>query len=607
MAVSSIEYTVGKPMRGTRWVVRGKLGRGGMGLVLDVVKEGVIQGAMKVLHPHFAKLPEFAARFLEEVKVTARLKHVNIVQVLDFDRLEDGTPFMVMERLQGRTLGAALRETRQAGKCWTAANAYNVASQVSEGLYRAHSHLPSIVHRDIKPENLFLHRAESSVDSVVKVMDFGVAAAAGDREERRVGTPRYMAPEQVTGAAVSPQTDQYALGLVIYEMLTGRLPWDLAGRDASGLADVRRRAPPAPPSWFCPWLPERMEAALLKALSKDPAARHDTVHGLMFELRGLQSVEDPSGADDTNSTVPTVGTLAEGPETLDRMSVPPVEGGSLELFHSVGESGISVQFTEPPERPARAASSAPPEEPAGVTQEVRSAAQPPKAVAAPRTGSADRAQATAQAAASLSPHTPMSGESRIGFKSRGKVTRRGARTAALALVVTGAAALASAGFAGFSRGFGAKEARPTGSRTPGEGLEASALAREPGSPRNEVPSARESSVEVAAPAWLALPPTVAEAAALPREGGAGVAAARKPTSPAARPTAAARIAAPEPGVRDDGFDELYVPREGGAGVAAARKPVPPAARPAAAARIAAPKPSIPDDGRDELYEPPEAR
>jgi len=313
-AARSIKYTVGKPMPGTRWVVRGKLGQGGMGLVLHVVKEGVIQGAMKVLHPHFAKLPEFAARFLDEVKVTARLQHRHIVQVLDFDRLGDGTPFMVMERLQGRTLGAALREARQAGKSWTAANAYTVASQVAEGLYRAHSHVPSIVHRDVKPDNLYLHRAESSFDSIVKVMDFGVAAVVGEREQRAIGTPRYMAPEQVTGAALSPQTDQYALGLVIYEMLTGRLPWDLGGRDALALAEERRRVAPAPPSRFCPWLPERMEAALLKALSQDPAARHDTVHGLMFELRGLQSVNDrsPSGADDNHSTVPMVGTLAEG-------------------------------------------------------------------------------------------------------------------------------------------------------------------------------------------------------------------------------------------------------------------------------------------------------
>src|ERR1035438_1682251 len=125
-----------------------------------------------------------------------------------------------------------------------------------------------------------------------------------------------------------------------------------------------------------------MEAALLKALSQDPAARHDTVHGLMFELRGLQSVNDrsTSGADDNHSTVPMVGTLAErgsmvrdDQETLVRMSVPPVEGRSLEPFETLGESGISVRITEHPC-----------EEPSVVTQEVALAAQTPKAVAAPR-------------------------------------------------------------------------------------------------------------------------------------------------------------------------------------------------------------------------------
>jgi serine/threonine-protein kinase len=141
-AASSIEYRVGEPMPGTKWVVRGKLGRGGMGLVLDVVKGNWIRGAMKVLLPPFAKVPEFAERFLDEVKVTAQLQHPNIVQVLDFDRLEDGTPFFVMERLRGRTLGAALRDTGQLGKAWTAANTHAVAAQVWEGLYRAHAHVP---------------------------------------------------------------------------------------------------------------------------------------------------------------------------------------------------------------------------------------------------------------------------------------------------------------------------------------------------------------------------------------------------------------------------------------------------------------------------------
>jgi eukaryotic-like serine/threonine-protein kinase len=309
-APSSVDYAIGEPMPGTKWVVRGTLGQGGMGIVLDVEKERLIRGAMKVLLPPFAKVPEFAARFLAEVKVTARLQHPSIVQVLDFDRLADGTPFMVMERLRGRTLRAALRETRQRGTLWTAANTYAVAAQTAEGLYRAHSLEPSIVHRDVKPENIFLHRRGASSDVVVKVMDFGVAAVVGERDRQSIGTPRYMAPEQVEGGELSPQTDQYALALVVYEMLTGRLPWDVNVQDRKALAEAHRHAPPTPASRFCRWLPPRMDAALLKALSKDPRARHDTLHGLMFELRGLQWIDRSGMTGDANTTDP--GALAEG-------------------------------------------------------------------------------------------------------------------------------------------------------------------------------------------------------------------------------------------------------------------------------------------------------
>jgi serine/threonine protein kinase len=346
----SVEYPLGEPMRGTKWVVRGKLGQGGMGVVLDVVKANLIPGAMKVLHPSFAKLPEFAERFLEEVRVTARLQHPNIVQVLDFDRLADGTPFMVMERLRGRTLRAALRETRQRGKIWSPANTYAVAAQVCEGLSRAHT-LP-IVHRDVKPENIYLHRTEGSQDSVVKIMDFGVAAVVGQRDRNQIGTPRYMAPEQLMGDRVSPQTDQYALGLVIYEMLTGRLPWDVDVRDVSAMVKVHVLVAPMPPSTFCAWLPERIDAAILRALSKQPGARHENLHQLLFELRALQSSEQaPTSTADVHSTDPMVGTLSEGfasakddPDTLGEMSTPPLEGHVASVPELT--SGFEIEFSQ---------------------------------------------------------------------------------------------------------------------------------------------------------------------------------------------------------------------------------------------------------------------
>jgi serine/threonine protein kinase len=346
----SIEYPLGQPMPGTKWVVHGTLGQGGMGIVLDVVKARLIRGAMKVLHPSFAKMPEFAERFLDEVKFTAQLQHPNIVQVLDFDRLDDGTPFMVMERLRGRTLRAALRETRQRGMAWAPANTYAVAAQMCEGLSRAHSHARAIVHRDVKPENIYLHRPEGSLESVVKVMDFGVAAVVGQRDRGQIGTPRYMAPEQLRGDGVSSQTDQYALALVVYEMLTGRLPWDVDVRDVSAMAKVHLSVPPSRASTFCSWVPEGIDDAILKALSKDPAARHESVHRLLFELRALQRIDRSSdNTTDAASTYPMVGTLADGdlaqpeePDTEAKMSQSPPAGPVASVSDFTGGAGFDV-------------------------------------------------------------------------------------------------------------------------------------------------------------------------------------------------------------------------------------------------------------------------
>jgi len=349
----SIEYPLGQPMPGTKWVVHGKLGQGGMGIVLDVMKARLIPGAMKVLHPSFARMPEFADRFLEEVKVTAQLQHPNIVQVLDFDRLANGAPFMVMDRLRGRTLRAALRETRQRGKTWTPANTYAVAAQVCEGLSRAHSHPRAIVHRDIKPENIYLHRPEGGLDSVVKVMDFGVAAIVGQRDRTQIGTPRYMAPEQLRGDRVLPQTDQYALALVIYEMLTGRLPWNVDVRDVSAMAKVHLSVPPAPASTFRAWLPPRVDAAILKALSKDPGARHESVHGLIFELRALQRLERFSDATtDAHSTDPMVGTLADGYAVVreEPEMIGPVLQSLEDQMASIAEVGNGIDVDMPMSR-----------------------------------------------------------------------------------------------------------------------------------------------------------------------------------------------------------------------------------------------------------------
>jgi serine/threonine-protein kinase len=567
-ATGSIEYTVGEPMRGTKWVVRGKLGQGGMGLVLDVVKARLIPGAMKVLLPPFANAPEFAAKFLDEVKVTARLQHPNVVQVLDFDRLEDGTPFMVMERLRGRTLRAALRETQQKGRTWTPANAYAVAAQVAQGLYRAHSHGPSIVHRDIKPENIYLHRSEGAFESIVKVMDFGIAAVVGERDRQCIGTPRYMAPEQVAGDPVSPQTDQYALALVVYEMLTGRFPWEVNLRDVSALVDVHRRVAPTPPSRFCPWLPERLDAALLKALSKDPAARHDSVHGLVFELRALQSIDRSNATGDVHATDPMVGTLADGgavlreeDDTVERMAPPSVNGSALAVPESSGLSEWSAENSPPPQRPAAVQPSAPR---ALSTREGsdRTSTPSPGARGTPAQSEA-RAEATDEppTVASAPLDTPMTGEADPALKPlRGRTALRRVPIAAFAFA--GASALVAVLLSVWK---GASPQAPT-------------------EPRNafDPPPAIAQGARIDSRTEPALPPLepIGERSAAP------------PPTPFASAVAATPPRAPAlAGARTDG----------GASRAALGKVPPIASVPASGA--SPPKGSVPDDGRDELYIP----
>ena len=563
-ATGSIEYAIGEPMRGTKWVVRGKLGQGGMGLVLDVVKARLIPGAMKVLLPPFANVPEFAAKFLDEVKVTARLQHPNVVQVLDFDRLQDGTPFMVMERLRGRTLRAALRDTHQKGRTWTPANAYAVAAQVAQGLYRAHSHGPSIVHRDIKPENIYLHRAEGTLESVVKVMDFGIAAVVGERDRQCVGTPRYMAPEQVAGDPVSPQTDQYALALVVYEMLTGRFPWEVNLRDLSAVVEVHRRAAPTPPSRFCPWLPERIDAALLKALAKDPPARHDTVHGLVFELRALQSIDRSNATGDVHATDPMVGTLADGgaivreeDDTVERMAAPSLS--ALDLPGVSGLSEWSPETSRPSHRPAAVQPSAP------HAMATRNGPDRPSTGSPAASGTPAPSEARAEApderptAASAPLDTPMTGEAEPALQPlRGAMSLRRVPRAALAWA--GAGALVAVLLSVWKGG------------SPQEPIE----------PRKV----------------FERPPSVAEAARIdsraepPPPQPIGEPSAAPPPTPLASAVAATKPRAAAPtGERPNGA----------ASHAALGRAPPIASVPASGA--APPKISVPDDGRDELYIP----
>ncbi|MGH7293327.1 MAG: serine/threonine-protein kinase, partial [Polyangiaceae bacterium] len=226
---------------------QGLLGRGGMGSVYKMVRgelEFVL--AVKIMHRDLAELPPFVKLFLEEARILKQVgDHENLVRILDYAKLSDGVPFIVMELLEGRSLGSAMRAHALAHKPFDRSAALKIVHDICAGVFELHSQ--GIVHRDMKPDNVFLKE-----DGAVKILDCGLAykrvidPRAPDADQGTPfqkgavqGTPKYMAPEQARGEEVSPQSDTYSIALILAEMLLGRLPYDLpAGASQRQLMDA---------------------------------------------------------------------------------------------------------------------------------------------------------------------------------------------------------------------------------------------------------------------------------------------------------------------------------------------------------------------------------
>ena len=341
------QLPVGQRIADTKWVMCGVLGEGGMGVVLDVVKDPGIRGALKMMQPQFAQRPDLVALFLDEIRMTTALRHQHIVFVIDADRLPDGTPFVVTERLDGITLRKALRKMKGRGLPPNLAHLIN--TQICDALLRAHSNSTPNVHRDLKPENNYLHQPAYE-PPMVKVLDWGVAALLDGKQDTRgyIGTPTYMAPEQVRGEAVTPLADIYAAGLMLYEMLTGRLPWDIDYSRVDHVQAAHLSMPPIPPSRFAPWIPPRVDAHILNALAKSPADRPRSAYAFASEFYELQFINDGTGtqqAIDINTTVLNLSAVIDlsegepseshrafgGDATVHGMMELPLDGRSIEL------------------------------------------------------------------------------------------------------------------------------------------------------------------------------------------------------------------------------------------------------------------------------------
>jgi serine/threonine-protein kinase len=250
------------------------IGQGGMAVVYqgtDLVLNRTV--AIKILHSHLTEDKSFVERFKREAQDLARLIHPNIVAVYDAG-IENDSYFIVMEYVEGKTLKELIEET-----ALPLAHAVKIIYQVAKALEHAHKH--GLIHRDIKPQNIIV-----MPDHQVKVTDFGIARAVGrsglTRTGKILGTAQYISPEQASGRTADERSDIYSVGILFYEMLTGKPPFD--GPIAVEVASKHIKEEPVPPGKLNPATPKQLENLILKMLAKKPEDRYQSFSPIIFEL-----------------------------------------------------------------------------------------------------------------------------------------------------------------------------------------------------------------------------------------------------------------------------------------------------------------------------------
>jgi serine/threonine-protein kinase len=274
-----------------RYLVERLIGEGGMGAVYQAEHTHMRKRlAVKVLHPEMSRLSEVVARFEREAMAAAHIEHPNVAAATDFGKLEDGSFFLVLEYVEGQSLRDAMAKGRMA-----LGRALHIARQIASALGRAHA--LGIVHRDLKPENVMLVVREGDTD-FVKILDFGIAKvpvgelAPESKSSGQIltqlgmvyGTPEYMAPEQALGQAVDARADLYALGVILFEMVTGARPYSheskvtlLGMHVAAPIPKMTDRAPDAE-------IPAELDAIVTRLLAKEASARFSDAKELMDAL-----------------------------------------------------------------------------------------------------------------------------------------------------------------------------------------------------------------------------------------------------------------------------------------------------------------------------------
>ncbi len=270
-----------------RYEILEEIGRGGMGSVLRA-HDPAVGRMVAIKFIHAASLvgdqaAEYRQRFYREARAAGALSHPGIVPVFDVGE-QDGSPYLVMELVQGRTLESVLKEDER----YPFDRVCQIGQQIADALGFAHHH--GVIHRDIKPANILLTSREVYGAERPRITDFGVAKLVGGEMTstgQLLGTPAFMAPEQFTGAHIDGRADLFSLGVVLYRMTTGELPF--GGETITAISYKIVHADPIPPSILNPAVPPEMEAVILKSLAKNPSLRYQTGEELAADLEAVRT------------------------------------------------------------------------------------------------------------------------------------------------------------------------------------------------------------------------------------------------------------------------------------------------------------------------------
>jgi eukaryotic-like serine/threonine-protein kinase len=339
-APADVDPLLGKTLAGRYLIIR-KLGEGGMGAVYLATHTALEkQVALKVLHGELGRKPDLVERFIQEAKAASRIRHENVIDISDFGKTDDGYVFFAMELLTGHDLHDEIARARIAGMLLPWSRTKKIFLQICAALAAAHAR--GIIHRDLKPENVYLVDFLGDTD-FVKLLDFGIAklteVSEPDRKLTRTGmlfgTPEYMSPEQARGEAVDARVDVYAMGCILFQLVTGRVPFETD--NFMGVLSLHLTQPPpaiAPDVFDRIGAPRELARVIERALAKDRDGRYQTIDELANAVREVcheppvavaaraPSVQAPAV---TTVTPSTTSGLRQRTQWTGNLSVPPAE------------------------------------------------------------------------------------------------------------------------------------------------------------------------------------------------------------------------------------------------------------------------------------------